>query len=89
MGISGSPSRTAADRTGQGVPPESDRPWSIETNGIEPIAQSEHTGAAGGSSMGVLIALIIGALVYLILALATGQRPYGEAAATTPAEASR
>jgi NCS1 family nucleobase:cation symporter-1 len=44
MGISESSSRAAADSTGQVVPPESDRPWSIETNGIEPIAESERHG---------------------------------------------
>jgi NCS1 family nucleobase:cation symporter-1 len=44
MGISDSRSRATADSAGQGVPPESDRPWNIETNGIEPIAESERHG---------------------------------------------
>ena len=44
MGISDSTSRASAVSTGQGAPPESDRPWSIETNGIEPIAESERHG---------------------------------------------
>jgi nucleobase:cation symporter-1, NCS1 family len=46
------------------------------------------TGAVGGSSIGVIIALVLGALVYTVLVLATGQFSRARAAQKAPVAAS-